>query len=182
MVAIEAEGSMSGWKVIKQLLTKHWIKDYHDVSLFLLFCLHFPKSAQQRQGIQQDRERSQSSGELKMRIHTCYINFLKLVQFQKEISSGTHVPKVTKWYPKIMSLLLDNVINIKEQGANNLKCNIITPLFAQKMRKSCQSKQKCCLPNNRVNKEAQKSRIYVCNEDLCVMEWSSSSAQYTWLL
>ena len=117
-----------------------------------------------------------------MRIHTCYINFLKLVQFQKEISSGTHVPKVTKWYPKIMSLLLDNVINIKEQGANNLKCNIITPLFAQKMRKSCESKQKCCLPNNRVNKEAQKSRMCVCNEDLCVMEWSSSSAQYTWLL
>ena len=177
---------MSGWKVIKQLLTKHWIKDYDDVSLFLLFCLHLPKSAQQRQGIQQDRERSQSSGELKMRIHTCYINFLKLVQFQKEISSGTHVPKVTKWYPKIMSLLLDNVINIKEnapeQGANNLKCNIITPLFAQKMRKSCESKQKCCLPNNRVNKEAQKSRMCVCNEDLCVMEWSSSSAQYTWLL
>ena len=93
--------------------------------------------------LQQDRERSQSSGELKMRIHTCYINFLKLVQFQKEISSGTHVPKVTKWYPKIMSLLLDNVINIKEneQGANNLKCNIITPQFAQKMRKSCESKQ-----------------------------------------
>ena len=65
-----------------------------------------------------------------------------------------------------MSLLLDNVINIKEnapeQGANNLKCNIITPLFAQKMRKSCESKQKCCLPNNRVNKEAQKSRMCVC--------------------
>ena len=165
MVAIEAgrSSSMSGWKVIKQLLTKHWIKDYDDVSLFLLFCLHLPKSAQQRQGIQQDRERSQSSGELKMRIHTCYINFLKLVQFQKEISSGTHVPKVTKWYPKIMSLLLDNVINIKEneQGANNLKCNIITPLFAQKMRKSCESKQKSCLPNNRVNKEAQKSRMCV---------------------
>ena len=62
-----------------------------------------------------------------------------------------------------MSLLLDNVINIKEneQGANNLKCNIITPLFAQKMRKSCESKQKSCLPNNRVNKEAQKSRMCV---------------------